>query len=204
MNETRNMGQRHNFIGMEGPFLGVEEDPDSEMLKPVFQKYSQNQDDFLTVTTDPNLATTCISLLAINYLNMAHNNCVEQDDRCSKGLKIFAIEIGLFAATFLLAPIEIITRLAIGIILTIPMAIAYFTSDKADSEAFASDKADSEAFASDKADSEAFDCMNSLSFVGALATCFALANGAISTYTNLAYSNRKIDYEGQFRKFFDN
>jgi len=182
MNATTSTGQRPYRGELNGPYMVEQEDQDSEMLRPVFNENSRNSRWFVTKEDNPGLAIYCASIIAINYLNMAHNNCVEQDSGCSKGLKIFAIEIGLFATTFLLAPVEIITRIALGIILAIPLTITYFTSDEDDSEAF--------------------DFMNGLSFRGAFATCFfALPHGAISTYTNVAYSNRKIDYEGQFRKF---
>jgi len=181
MYSTRN-AQRTYPIELDGPYMGGQVDQDQGMLKPVFYENSKNTNTFITNKKHPLEILCCASMVAINYLNMAHNKCVEQDNGCSKGLKIFAIEIGLFAATFLLAPIEIITRLALSIILAIPITISYF--------------------ACDEDNRDAFNIMSGLSFAGALVTPLMLAHGAISLYTNIAYTNRKIDYKGAIYKIY--
>jgi len=181
MCSMRNIEERTYPIKLDSPYLRSQEEQGLEPLKPVFYEFSEKNMSFITNVKDPVMAISCASMIAINSLNKARNECFELDDENSKGLKIFAIEIGLFATAFLLAPIEIITRLALGIILAIPMTINYFTCDKGNREAF--------------------EAMSGLTFTGAFVACLALAHGAISTYTNLAYIDRKIDYEGQFRKF---
>jgi len=143
---------------------------------PIFYEYRGFERD-LTMP-DPDIACASLSLFAINFLNESRNQSIHEINLI-KNLKDLAIEIGLFLSTAILAPIEAVLRISLAIIFS---TFAY-TAYKVDQKNHFSEK------------------VYTYLFLGALLSAFSLAHGSISLYTNIAYINQAIDYNGQISHF---
>jgi len=119
-----------------------------------------------------------ISLYAINCLNQIRNDSLDHEEPV-KGLKKFGVDLAITAAILILAPIEIITRIALSLILALPTAISTFTDDKANiTEIFIG-----------------------ATIYGVYITALAIAHGFISICTDLTFYNDAINHQGQYELF---
>jgi len=145
---------------------------------PLFYEYRRHDSEDLYKSCDTSIAVGSISLLVINLLNRAHNEFADESGMI-KGLKTLGIEVGLLASSMILAPIEAITRLAIGIILSIPAFIANGILGQ----------------------NNFSDVVFGGLGLGSLLCGLSIAHGAVSLFTNVAYSDKEIDYIGQAEKY---
>jgi len=142
--------------------------------------YEQSAKYELWTKTDPMLSMASICFLAVNMLNQMHNKCAEETGFV-KALQTIGIEVGLFASSFILAPIETITRLALAIIFAVPAGITMLILG----QNFFSDIV--------------FTCLG----IGSILSGDSIASGAVSLFTNVAYSDKEIDYIGQAEKYLN-
>ncbi|MBM3202164.1 MAG: hypothetical protein FJZ56_07145, partial [Chlamydiae bacterium] len=144
----------------------------------IFSEYRREQTQTIHDEINCIFLTISVSFVTINRLNAAHNQFANETG-IAKSLKTLGIEVALFTSSFILAPIEAITRLALWIIL-LPFALTSYLA------------------LNDNVFTQII--TNSLGF-GTILSLFSVATGALSLQTNLAYSDREIDYTGQVKKY---
>jgi hypothetical protein len=153
-------------------------------IQPAYNNYSLPENNIFTsplkLPQDSDEAIfSCVVFSTAGFcqqlLQEMHNEAVKKNS-CTKGWTLAAIEMG-FASNILLGSVESVLRIAFAAILLVAaLFVAPFDCCKQNSLSIA---------------------LAACALLNFIATPLTMAQSAISTYSNLAYMNQKIDYEGQ-------